>query len=75
VSRFLLVIPLKDGLEPEAIKRLLDASESVWSEVAAGPPRIGEDAYSWAGPGPPEHVSFTATPGPGDSDGGDVYAP
>jgi hypothetical protein len=74
VSRFLLV-PLKEGVEPEAIERLLAASEPIWSELAAGPPRIAEDAYSWVGPGPPEHVSFTSTPGPGDSDGGDVYAP
>jgi hypothetical protein len=72
VSRFLLV-PLKEGVEPEAIERLLAASG--WSELAAGPPRIAEDADSWVGPGPPEHVSFTSTPGPGDSDGGDVYAP
>lgn len=75
VGRFLLVIPLKEGVEPEAIDRLLAASESIWSELAAGPPRIGEDAYSSVGHEPTDHVSFTPTPGPGDSEGGDVYAP
>jgi hypothetical protein len=74
VSRFLLV-PLKEGVEPGAIERLLAASGSVWSELAAGPPRIAENGSSWVGLDPLEHVSFTPTPGPGDSDGGDVYAP
>jgi hypothetical protein len=74
VSRFLLV-PLKEGVEPDAIERLLAASESIWSELAGGPPRIAEDVPAWVSPDPPGHLSFTATPGPGDSEGGDVYAP
>jgi len=46
-----------------------------WSELVAGPLRIAEDVYSWARPHPPEDVFFHSTPGPGDSEGGDVYTP
>ena len=43
-----------------------------WQALIAGPPRLGEVAYSWTAP---DGVFFAPTPGPGDSDGGDVYAP
>lgn len=46
-----------------------------WGELAAGHPRVAEDAYSWVRPTSPENVSYESTPGPGDSDGGDLYAP
>jgi polyphosphate glucokinase len=38
-----------------------------------GPPGITEDAYSWTRGEPMEDVSFLPTPGPGDSEGGDIY--
>jgi hypothetical protein len=44
-----------------------------WKDVVAGPPRIGADAYSWLRPAPLGALSFEATPGPGDSDGGDIF--
>jgi hypothetical protein len=44
-----------------------------WREHIAGPPQIAEGVYSWTRTGQPEDVSFLATPGPGDSDGGDIY--
>jgi hypothetical protein len=46
-----------------------------WNDIVAGPPRLAEDVYSWIRPHPSEEFSFTATPGPGDSEGGDVFPP
>jgi hypothetical protein len=46
-----------------------------WRVYLAGEPRVAEEAYSWTRSPVPEGVSFEATPGPGDSEGGDVYPP
>jgi hypothetical protein len=46
-----------------------------WSDLLAGPPRLAKDAFSWVRPSTPENVAYEPTPGPGDSDGGDVYEP
>jgi hypothetical protein len=46
-----------------------------WSDIVAGPPCLAEDVYSWIRPHLSEDVSFAATPGPGDSEGGDVFPP
>lgn len=46
-----------------------------WNDLVAGPPRIADDVYSWVRPSQDEEVSFAPTPGPGDSEGGDVFAP
>ena len=46
-----------------------------WTELVAGPPRLAEGVFSWVRPHPPDETFFTATPGPGDSDGGDVFGP
>jgi hypothetical protein len=48
---------------------------AAWHELSAGPPRIAEGVYSWLVPHPTDGVFSTPTPGPGDSDGGDIYAP
>ena len=66
--------------EPDAVERLaadptLWDAMSGWSDLVAGPPRIAEDVYSWIRAHPSEEVSFAATPGPGDSEGGDVFPP
>lgn len=47
-----------------------------WPEILAGKPQIASDVYSWSRP-PDEGtgVVFEATPGPGDSEGGDVFGP
>ena len=64
----------------EAVERLADdaglweAAEG-WTEIVAGPPRLAGEAYSWARPHPPDETFFTPTPGPGDSEGGDIYEP
>jgi hypothetical protein len=64
----------------ESVERLADDASlwqaaAGWTELVAGPPRLAEAGYSWARPHPPEQTFFTSTPGPGDSDGGDVYEP
>jgi hypothetical protein len=46
-----------------------------WAELAAGPPRRAEGPYWWVQPHPTDEAFSTATPGPGDSDGGDVFEP
>ena len=46
---------------------------AAWREHIAGPPRVAEDAYSWRRPQEHEELSALPTPGPGDSEGGDIY--
>jgi hypothetical protein len=46
---------------------------AAWEDLVEGPPRIAEDAYSWIRRHVPDDVSFAPTPGPGDSDGGDLF--
>jgi hypothetical protein len=48
---------------------------SAWNELLAGPPRIAEDAYSWARHKTLDGASFASTPGAGDSEGGDLFEP
>jgi hypothetical protein len=65
---------------PDAVERLASdptiwEAMAGWNDLVAGPPRMAEDVYSWVRSHASEEVSFAATPGPGDSDGGDVYAP
>jgi hypothetical protein len=48
---------------------------AAWKDLVAGPPRLAEDAYTWVRPHVQDDVSYAATPGPGDSDGGDVSSP
>jgi hypothetical protein len=44
-----------------------------WGEHVAGVPRVAESAYSWLRVEESDELSSLPTPGPGDSDGGDVY--
>lgn len=46
---------------------------ATWREHIAGPPRIAEDVYSWARRHEQDELSSLPTPGPGDSDGGDIF--
>ena len=48
---------------------------AAWQKLMAEKPRKAETAYSWARPENGEAVFFQPTPGPGDSEGGDVFAP
>ena len=62
-----------DALAPLLSDPKLWEAVSVWGEYVAGPPRIAEEAFSWSRSESADDVSFLPTPGPGDSDGGDVY--
>jgi|SRR5215218_9627299 len=75
------VVFVFDSASSSATLRLLGEDPSVWKVTAAWQklmaekPRKAETAYSWARPENGEAVFFQATPGPGDSEGGDVFAP
>jgi hypothetical protein len=63
---------------PDAAERLVGdgafwSAASAWEELVEGPPRLAEDLYSWVRPQVPDDISFAPTPGPGDSDGGDLF--
>jgi len=53
----------------------LERLEADWAELADGPPRCAEGPYWWVQPHPSDEAFSTPTPGPGDSDGGDIYEP
>jgi len=46
-----------------------------WQECFSERPRVARTAYSWERGNPSPEISFAPTPGPGDSDGGDVFPP
>lgn len=48
---------------------------AAWQEVLAEKPRIARLEFAWARPDDSDDVFYEPTPGPGDSDGGDLYAP
>ena len=63
---------------PDTAERLVGegsfwSAASAWKDLVAGPPRLADDVYSWLRPHVPDDVSFAPTPGPGDSDGGDLF--
>jgi len=62
----------------DSIAALLSRAEfskaaGAWEKHVAGPPRIAESVYSWARAEDTDELSFLPTPGPGDSDGGDIF--
>jgi hypothetical protein len=48
---------------------------AAWQECIAERPRVARLAFAWERVETPNGVSFEPTPGPGDSDGGDLYTP
>ena len=69
---------LFEAAAPGAAERLLSSSgvwtaAGAWKDLVDGPPRLAEEAYSWVRPRTNDNLSFEPTPGPGDSDGGDVF--
>jgi hypothetical protein len=44
-----------------------------WQQLIADPPQIAVEHYSWTQREQAAGLSFLPTPGPGDSDGGDIY--
>jgi hypothetical protein len=62
----------------EAVEKFVadtGAWAGAWKELAAGPLRIAESAFTWERPESRDFVSSEPTPGPGDSEGGDVFPP
>lgn len=51
------------------------AAAMAWKDLVAAPPRLAETAYSWERHERDESISSAPTPGPGDSDGGDIFPP
>jgi hypothetical protein len=62
-----------DALAPLLADQRVWEAAAAWRECIAGAPRIAEDVFSWARGDLDEDVSYLPTPGPGDSDGGDIY--
>lgn len=48
---------------------------AAWAECLAGRPRIARTAFAWRRIETSEGVTFASTPGPGDSEGGELYSP
>jgi hypothetical protein len=46
---------------------------AAWRKHLAGPPGLAESVYSWEHAPADDDLWFLPTPGPGDSDGGDVF--
>ena len=72
---FIFEAPQASVLRRLAADLELLAAAEAWRKHAAGPARIAEEAFSWTRPDFSEGLSFAATPGPGDSEGGDLYPP
>jgi hypothetical protein len=53
----------------------LAAVAAAWGEFVASPPRVAEDAPFCVKVDDGEGLSFEPTPGPGYSEGGDLYPP
>src|SRR5262245_10092440 len=69
---------LFEAEEPGAADRLLSTSllwsaAAAWKDVVAGPPRLADNAFSWVRARDDDQLSFEGTPGPGYSEGGDVF--
>ena len=69
-----------NGAARGALERIRDearawAQGAAWDELLAGPPRLAQVAYAWERIERLDDISSAPTPGPGDSDGGDVFAP
>ena len=74
---FLFEADAVDGLR-EVVNAKFSGVAPAWQDLVAGLPRLAEEARSWAPPARlrvDEYISSTPSPGPGDSEGGDVYAP
>jgi len=51
------------------------ASAASWHDVIGGTPRIARPFFAWEAVTPRDDLFFEPTPGPGDSEGGDIYSP
>lgn len=72
---FLFEGPPGSVLELSGEDPTLWKAAAAWSQCLAGRPRVARSAFSWRRIEDCEGVSFAQTPGPGDSEGGDLYSP
>jgi hypothetical protein len=63
------------GLERIVAAPSVWSAAAGWHDVIAGAPRVTRLAYTWEAAEENPDLFFGATPGPGDSDGGDYDAP
>ena len=73
-----VVFLFESSLSADALAALLSNSEiwqavPAWQEHVSGPPHIAESVFSWSRAEEPADVYYLPTPGPGDSDGGDIF--
>jgi hypothetical protein len=73
-----VVFVFESGLGTDALAGLLSQADiwqaaATWQEHVDGPPRVAERVFSWSRPDEPGDLSYLPTPGPGDSDGGDIF--
>ena len=50
-------------------------ADGAWRDLVAAAPRFAETAFASRRSKPQDGLSSAPTPGPGDSDGGDIFAP
>ena len=62
-----------DALAPLIADPKLWESVSAWGRHVAGAPRIADEAFAWNRAQPDDNVFYLPTPGPGYSEGGDVF--
>jgi hypothetical protein len=63
------------ALELSAEDPAIWRAAAAWQECFAERPRVARTAFVWARADTPRGLFFGPTPGPGDSDGGDVFPP
>jgi hypothetical protein len=72
---FVFEAPERHALDRLVAEAPVWAAAAAWTEILSGAPRFAEEAYTWRRPEQDESISSAPTPGPGDSDGGDIYPP
>lgn len=73
---FLFAGPDESGtLELPGEDPALWKAAAAWSRCLAERPRVARRAFGWRRVEDREGVSFAPTPGPGDSEGGELYSP
>jgi hypothetical protein len=72
---FVFEAPGGSGLERLVEDPAVWSAAAGWHELVAGPPRAARLAFTWEAQEDDPGLFFDPTPGPGDSEGGDYYAP
>ena len=72
---FVFEAPAGSGLERLVADPAVWSAAAEWHDLIAGAPRTTRLAFTWEAAEDNPDLFFGATPGPGDSDGGDYDAP